>query len=112
MDREQMISMFLMTNSKYFAATAMPMVRTKLEGLSDSGLQMALGLEYKDPTLMLIISLFFGTIGVDRFLIGDIGMGILKLFTLGLCGFLALADWFMIMGRTRQKNLDTLLNIF
>lgn len=34
------------------------------------------GLEYKDPTTMLLISIFLGSIGVDRFMLGDTGMGV------------------------------------
>lgn len=41
----------------------------------------------KDPQLILLTSLigFFGAAGVHRFIIGQIGMGILYLFTGGLC---------------------------
>jgi TM2 domain-containing membrane protein YozV len=41
----------------------------------------------RDPQLILLTSLlgFVGVAGVQRFLIGQIGMGILYLFTAGLC---------------------------
>lgn len=41
----------------------------------------------RDPLLILILSLLglFGLAGIQRFLIGHIGMGILYFFTLGLC---------------------------
>lgn len=41
----------------------------------------------RDPQLILILSLLglFGFAGIQRFLVGHIGMGILYFFTLGLC---------------------------
>lgn len=41
-------------------------------------------------------------------MIGDIGMGILKLLTGGCCGLLTIIDWFTIVKKTKQKNLATL----
>lgn len=41
----------------------------------------------KDPMMMLILALLglFGVAGVHRFIVGQIGMGLLYFFTLGLC---------------------------
>ncbi len=41
----------------------------------------------KDPQIILITALlgFVGLAGVHRFILGDIGMGILYVFTVGLC---------------------------
>lgn len=58
----------------------------------------------KDRNMILILSVLFGTWGIDRFLIGDIGMGILKLLTVGLCGILWLVDLFLIRGRVDEYN--------
>jgi TM2 domain-containing membrane protein YozV len=53
----------------------------------------------------LIVSLLAGTLGIDRFLIGDTGLGIGKLLTCGGFGIWAIIDWFMIMDATRDKNM-------
>lgn len=53
---------------------------------------------------MLIVSLLAGPFGIDRFMIGDTGMGVGKLLTLGGCGIWTVVDWFLIMGATREKN--------
>lgn len=60
--------------------------------------------EKKDPTTVLILSVLFGTLGVDRFMLGDMGMGLLKLFTAGLCGILWLIDIFTTKGRADTYN--------
>jgi TM2 domain-containing membrane protein YozV len=58
---------------------------------------------------LLILSLFVGGLGVDRFVLGDIGIGVLKLLTGGCFGILTIIDWFTIMGKTRQKNFETFM---
>jgi TM2 domain-containing membrane protein YozV len=58
----------------------------------------------KDRNTILVLSVFLGSWGIDRFMIGDMGMGILKLLTLGLCGILWLIDLFLIRGKVDEYN--------
>jgi TM2 domain-containing membrane protein YozV len=60
--------------------------------------------EKKDRTIALVLGLVLGGLGVDRFYVGDTGLGILKLLTAGLCGVMVIADWFLIMGRADDYN--------
>lgn len=46
--------------------------------------------------LTLIMSIIFGSIGVDRFIMGHVGLGILKLITLGGCGIWWIIDIVLI----------------
>jgi hypothetical protein len=41
-------------------------------------------------------------------MIGDTGLGIGKLLTCGGLGIWTIIDWFMIMGATREKNMEKL----
>ncbi len=104
MTKEQ-IDLYLVTNAKYFEANAIPLIRQKLEKQSEDVFATLQTIELKDPTTILLVSIFLGSIGVDRFMLGDVGMGILKLLTVGLCGILTIVDWFTISGKTKQANL-------
>ena len=64
-------------------------------------------IDFKDPSYANYF-MVVGTLGVDRFLIGDKGLGVAKLLTLGGCGFWALIDLFLISSRTRETNLAKL----
>ena len=66
----------------------------------------------KDRGTVLILSVLLGTVGVDRFMIGDVGMGMLKLFTFGLCGILWLIDIFTIRGKVDDLNRKNANEIF
>lgn len=61
--------------------------------------------------MMLIISLFGGSLGIDRFMLGQVGLGIGKLLTCGGCGIWSIVDWFLIMDATRQSNVQKLFAV-
>jgi len=104
----QKVDMFIMTNGKYFESHHVPKIRETLLSLDDSKWGGIQTLQFKDPTTSLIVSLLAGNLGIDRFLIGDTGMGVGKLLTCGGLGIWAIIDWFMIMGATREKNMEKL----
>jgi TM2 domain-containing membrane protein YozV len=100
-----------MTNGKQFESHQIPAIRERLLALDDDKFILLQSLNFKDPTVALIISLFVGYFGIDRFYIGDTGLGVAKLLTCGGLGIWQIVDWFLIMGRTREVNLEKLQTI-
>ena len=50
----------------------------------------------RDWLTAVLLSLFVGTLGIDRFYLGYMGLGLLKLITLGGCGLWTLIDLVLI----------------
>lgn len=103
---KQKIDMFLAQHGEKFPAERLNDIKAKLEGMSDDKFMVLSATSFKDPSTMLIISILAGSIGVDRFMLGDTGLGILKLLTGGGCYIWWLIDIINIKKMTRQKNYD------
>ena len=59
----------------------------------------------KSKVVALIVSIFLGELGIDRFYLGYIGTGILKLITCGGFGIWWLIDLIMIAtGKLKPKD--------
>lgn len=100
------VDMFIMSNAKYFESHQLAPIRDRLMELDDAKWPILTTAQFKDPTTSLIVSILAGSLGIDRFMIGDTGMGIGKLLTCGGFGIWAIIDWFMIQGATRDKNIQ------
>lgn len=78
---QQQIDMYVVSNSKKFSKSMLPLVQKKLNSIPDDREILLQTVEYRNPITILILSIFFGTFGVDRFLLKDINMGVAKLLT-------------------------------
>ena len=103
------IEMYIMTNQKYFPAEKIVFLRQKLLEADESKFQLVSAVEFKDPTTLLLVSIFLGGLGIDRFMLGETGMGILKLLTAGCCGVLTIIDWFSVQKKTKELNYNNLM---
>lgn len=109
--RTEEINSFMTLKSNFFRAEHNSAIRAHLESLSDSSFATATTMPYKDPTTLLIVSIFLGGSGIDRFMLGQIGLGVGKLLTAGGLGFWAVIDWFCIEDATRDYNYNLITSI-
>jgi TM2 domain-containing membrane protein YozV len=98
------IDLFIATMGEKFPAAKLMYIRDQLSKLDDSKMPIIQSVEYKDTTTVLLFSIFLGSWGVDRFMLGETGLGILKLLTCGGCGIWTIIDWFTIKDRTKEYN--------
>ena len=108
---QQKIDMYIMTNQKYFPEEKIVYLKDKLRTMDDEKFSLISTIQMKDPTTLLLVSIFLGTLGIDRFMLGDIGMGVLKLLTLGCCGILTIVDWFTISKKARERNFNKVMSL-
>ena len=108
MESEQLNSILVVLSSK-IPAGCIPSVRARLESSNVSAEEiMALTNQMTEPTVAIILSIFLGALGVDRFYIGDTGIGVGKLLTFGGCYIWWLIDIFLIIDATKQRNFELL----
>ena len=106
---KQKIDMFVMSNQKYFPVEKIMFLKEKLYKIDEVKFSMLSCIEFKDPTTILLLSIFLGSWGVDRFMLKDTGMGVLKLLTGGCCGILTIIDWFSVQKKAKEKNFNDLM---
>jgi TM2 domain-containing membrane protein YozV len=102
----QKVDLFIMMNARYFEDYHLNVIRERLLAMDDSKWGLLTTLQFIDPTTSLIVSILVGTLGIDRFIIGDTGLGIGKLLTCGGLGIWWIIDWFLIQQATREKNMQ------
>lgn len=106
---KQKVDMFIMSNQKYFPSEKIMYLKDKMYRMDESKFSLLSTVELKDPVTLLLVSLFLGTLGVDRFMLGETGMGVLKLLTGGCCGILTIVDWFSIQKKTKERNFNNVM---
>lgn len=84
---------WLAINAKYFPTEQVQYIRQRIEALPEAQVQLLYTLSFQDPTMMLVISLFGGYLGIDRFILGHVGLGVGKLLTVGGCGIWTIVDF-------------------
>ena len=106
-------TIMIMLQDKLPKDTSIMTLRNRLDKASDTKRdeisQTISMLDLKSPMVGLILGLFLGGLGVDRFYKGDIGLGILKLLTLGGLGIWTIIDLFLVYKGIRKDNLQKVM---
>ncbi|HHT7803542.1 TPA: TM2 domain-containing protein [Streptococcus suis] len=116
---------YVLNNSSSFPSEKLPLLQQELAGLDDSALNALMMVPLKNPLVALLLAIFFGELGVDRFYVGNKELGFLKLAAMGitfvlmfvLIGFLLLPliylwkliDCFLIMNACKEANYQRLM---
>lgn len=94
----------------YLPEEKLPLVKSKLEGVDDSKFDLILATKFQKPINILLFAIFLGGFGVDRMMLGQIGLGVLKLiFGWITCGIWHIIDMCTSMGRAKEKNFVDLM---
>ncbi len=108
---QQKVSAYLMANQDKFPADKIVFLREKLESMDDSKYALLSTINLKKPGTITVVSIFLGGLGVDRFMLGNTGMGVLKLLTGGCCGVLAIIDWFTVGKKAKEINFNKVMTM-
>lgn len=98
---------FISSMSGKFPSSKMLIVDKELDRIDDSKFVLLQSLDYKDPVLILVLSIVVGSLGIDRFLLGQTGLGVLKLLTCGGFGIWWIVDLFLVMDMAKEQNFNT-----
>lgn len=104
-DKDLLMTSFLLENQKKFNTADIMTIKQQLDLMSDKQIFMINSVDFKDPTVALVFSVLVGVLGIDRFYIGDTGLGVLKLITGGGLGVWWLVDMFVISDKTKKNNV-------
>lgn len=102
---ETEINNYMQHNSKYFEKSEIILFKNVI-GNSNLTLEELNTFKFKSPSLGLMLSVFFGMLGIDRFYSRNYVLGALKLFTFGGSGIWWIIDWFLIGNAIKKDNQD------
>lgn len=86
------------------------MLQKQLEVIDEKELHQLMAIPLKEPFIGLLLGLFLGVFGMDRFYKGDIGIGIVKLLFCWLTfGIWWLIDLFLVYKGIKKDNFQKIM---
>ena len=110
--KEESVRQILSMVSDKLPEEKLMVLKNKLADADDSKYDEIACANLHNPTHILLFSIFLGGFGVDRFMIGDVGLGVAKLlFGWLTCGIWPHIDIFMSYKSSKEKNFNKLMNL-
>lgn len=119
------LQQYIVSKSSYLPSDKLLLLQRELEDLDEGALNALMMVELRQPVIALILAIFFGEFGVDRFYIGNKELGLAKLIAfgisfvtlfilIGLLLFMGLYLWkfidcFLIMKACKEANYQRLM---
>ena len=110
MDKQKVDTYFL-SNKGLFPDDKIMYIREKMLAMDDGRFGMIDSITFKNPTTVLVIAICLGWFGVDRFMVGDTGLGVLKLCTFGGLGVWWFIDLFITPKKAKQQNFSKIMTM-
>lgn len=107
--KEQDVNAFIAANEDRLPADEIANLRNQLMAADEAQFAKVQAVSLKNPTVILVLAIFFGWLGLDRFMTGKVGLGVVKLITCGGCWIWTIIDWFTAKKRTRQYNYNKIV---
>jgi TM2 domain-containing membrane protein YozV len=95
------VDMFIGLNAENFHPHDLMIIKDKLEKMNDDKFFLIQGVELQKPSTILLIAVILGW---ERFWLGDIGLGILKIVTFYGCFIWWFVDIFSAKDRAKKHN--------
>ncbi|HFU4465317.1 TPA: TM2 domain-containing protein [Streptococcus suis] len=119
------LQQYIVSKSSYLPSDKLLLLQRELEDLDEGALNALMMVELRQPLIALMLAIFFGEFGVDRFYIGNKELGFAKLIAfgisfvtlfilIGLLLFMGLYLWkfidcFLIMKACKEANYQRLM---
>lgn len=96
------VDLFIAMNSANFRPLDLTMIKERLEKLPDDKFYLIQNLKFQKPDTIFLLSILFP---IERFLLNDVALGIVKILTCQGCGIWGIIDIFTAKERTYKYNL-------
>ena len=110
--REETVRQIVAAVSDKLPQEKLVLLKNKLAEAPDSVADEILCTPLHNAVTVIVLSVFLGGLGVDRFVIGDVGLGVAKLLLGWITfGIWPLIDIFFCYKKAKEKNFNKLMSI-
>lgn len=107
---ENDIILFTINNQNKFPSHRLSIIKERLKGMTSQESIIVTSLDYQDTSMIICLSVLVGYLGIDRMMIGQVLLGVIKLITCGGCFIWTIIDWFIIGNLTKEYNYNMFMS--